>query len=240
MHVGTYTFRYRFINFHIEPRTIYGKNEIRSFFNSGKINNSALLNIDLHWKKTHQNNLGKLGDRDRSGNTNYIFQLCKFSFLNILLIWFLEYLLYIIWQIHTCMFIIYLNPVSLQFPFPTSLTTLNHPSTTFLSFLFTHWVQSVTTSRMLTEPVGLGSSCSVSDSCSEFLSEQSSHVKRTAFHSVPSLPVALTFSPHPLSWCAMSLRLGQLFLAFWPVTSLHAVSCGKKLLWTESITHPWA
>lgn len=62
MHVGTYTFRYRFIDFHIEPRTIYGKNEIWSFFNSGKINNSALLNIDLHWKKTHQNNLGKLGD----------------------------------------------------------------------------------------------------------------------------------------------------------------------------------
>lgn len=177
--------------------------------------------------------------RDRIGNTNCIFQLGKFSFLNILLIWFLEYLLYIIWQIHTCMFIMYLNPVPLQFPFPTSLTTLNHPSTTFLSFLFTHWVPSVTTSRMLTEPVGLGSSCSVSDSCSEFLRNSQAMSREQPF--TVYLPfLRLTFSPHPLSWCSMSLRLGQLFLAFWPVTSLNAVSYGKMLLWAESITHPWA
>lgn len=63
MHVGTYTSRYQFINFHIGPKTIYGKNEIWSFCNSERIiNNSALLIIDLHWKKSYQNNLGKLGD----------------------------------------------------------------------------------------------------------------------------------------------------------------------------------
>lgn len=82
---------------------------------------------------------------DRSGNTNCIFQLGKFSFLNILLICFLEYLLYIIWQIHTFMFIIYLSSILLQFPFLTSLMTLNHPLCLlpvfsffffFLSFLF--------------------------------------------------------------------------------------------------------
>lgn len=55
---------------------------------------------------------------DRSGNTYCIVQLGKFSFLNILLICFLEYLLYIIWQIHTFMVIIYLNSIPLQFPFP--------------------------------------------------------------------------------------------------------------------------
>lgn len=142
---------------------------------------------------------------DRSGNTNCIFQLGKFSFLNILLICFLEYLLYIIWQIHTFMFIIYLSSILLQFPFLTSLMTLNHPLCLLPVFsFFTHWVQSVMTSRMLADPVGLGSSRSLSHSYRELNNQAMSreqhftaflpflwlwHLLLTLFHGVPRVSV---------------------------------------------------
>lgn len=160
---------------------------------------------------------------DRSGNTNCLFQLGKFSFLNILLICFLEYLLYIIWQIHTFMFIIYLNSIPLQFPFPTwwlSPSLCHLPVFSFLPTESSQW-----------RPL----------ECWLILLAWAAHV-HLAIAAVSSWvnSQAMSREQHfPASFSSYILSSLSFMVFHESLSALASYEPPHCLLWTESITHPW-